>query len=171
MPSFDEFLDDEMHGVEVHPVHDGDQSDGDRYKVVHKFGHGATSTVFLARDLVIQIYVAVKITESCLCKPHIELDISNHLFKVKSDDHAGWSYSATSILLRHTSGYTALMADTSLSFHHYVAPASHTYKVTSLYRSEYIDLQVTQDLEYLHSEDIWCGDFTSSDVIFQLSTN
>lgn len=46
MPSFDEFLDDEMDGVDVHPVHDGNQSDGDRYKVVHKLGHGATSTEF-----------------------------------------------------------------------------------------------------------------------------
>lgn len=101
MPYLDEFLDNEMDGEDSHPVRNGDRLDGDRYKVVHKLGHGATSIVLLARDIVLQIYFAVKIKESGIFNSHNELDILNHLFKVKSDDHAGWSYGAASILLRH----------------------------------------------------------------------
>lgn len=100
MPYLDEFLDDEMDGEDVHPVHNGDRSDGHRNKAVHKLGHGATSTVLLARHRVLQIYVAVKIKESGLSKSHNELDILNHLLKAKSD-HPSWSYSAASLLLRH----------------------------------------------------------------------
>lgn len=85
MPYLDEFLDDEMDGEDVDPVYNGDRLDGYRYKVVHKLGHGATSTVWLARDRVLQIYVAVKIKKSGLANSHNELDILNHLSKVKSD--------------------------------------------------------------------------------------
>lgn len=45
MPYLDEFLDDEMEGEDVDPVYNGNRLDGYRYKVVHKLGHGATSTV------------------------------------------------------------------------------------------------------------------------------
>jgi serine/threonine-protein kinase SRPK3 len=44
-----------------HPVHLGDRYDGGRYKVVHKLGSGGFSTVWLARDLVEQRWVALKI--------------------------------------------------------------------------------------------------------------
>lgn len=100
MPYLDHFLDGEMDGEDVHPVHIGDRLNGSSYKIVHKLGHCATSTVWLARDRVLQIYVAVRIKESGFSKSQNELDILNHLFKVKSD-HPGWSYSAASLLLGH----------------------------------------------------------------------
>lgn len=81
MPVSDEFVVDEMDDGEcvhdycpggLHPVHIGDRLDGDRYKVVHKLGYGATSTVWLARDRALDIYVAVKIKQSRLSKLHNE---------------------------------------------------------------------------------------------------
>lgn len=92
MPYLDEFLDDEMDKEDIHPVHIGDRLDGDRYTVVHKLGHGAISTVWLARDRVLQIYDICCSEDQRIgpFKSHNELDILNHLFKVKSD-HPGWS--------------------------------------------------------------------------------
>lgn len=47
-----------------HPVHLGDCFDGDRYKVVHKFGAGGFSTVWLARDKRMNAWVALKIVDA-----------------------------------------------------------------------------------------------------------
>ena len=44
-----------------HPVHLGDTYDGGRYRIVHKLGSGGFATVWLARDLVNQKWVALKI--------------------------------------------------------------------------------------------------------------
>lgn len=45
-----------------HPVLLGDELASGRYKVAHKLGYGASSTVWLARDQVEERYVAIKIT-------------------------------------------------------------------------------------------------------------
>lgn len=44
-----------------HPIHIGDVLKG-RYRVVHKLGHGAYSTIWLSRDEHQAVYVAVKIS-------------------------------------------------------------------------------------------------------------
>lgn len=43
-----------------HPVEIGDYFH-DRYRVIHKLGHGTYSTIWLARDKIANRYVAVKI--------------------------------------------------------------------------------------------------------------
>ena len=43
-----------------HPVHLGDTYD-DRYKIIHKLGSGGFSTVWLARDILEDTWVALKI--------------------------------------------------------------------------------------------------------------
>ena len=73
----------------LHPVHLGDLLDSTGYKVVHKLGHGASSTVWLARDLRERKYVTVKIKESNLSNLHNEVDILNYLceeFKSRKSD-------------------------------------------------------------------------------------
>lgn len=47
-----------------HPVHLGDTFDEGRYKVVNKLGAGGFSTVWLARDVKEQNWVALKITDA-----------------------------------------------------------------------------------------------------------
>jgi len=48
-----------------HPVHLGDELANGRYRIVHKLGYGAYSTVWLARDQRAEKYVAVKIAVAC----------------------------------------------------------------------------------------------------------
>lgn len=48
--------------------------DGDRYKIIHKLGFGDFSTAWLARDRVLQKYVASKINEAGISKFHNELE-------------------------------------------------------------------------------------------------
>lgn len=126
----DEFVTDEMddgedvyryHPGGLHPVHLGDLLGGRRYRVVHKLGQGATSTVWLARDLSFHKYVAVKIKEFDISNILNEVSILNHLSGAPSD-HPGRIYSAASLLQRHF-GLTVLMADFSLWFVKYLDPA------------------------------------------------
>ncbi|MCJ1348377.1 hypothetical protein MMC31_006608 [Peltigera leucophlebia] len=67
----------------LYPVHIDDRLDGDRYKIVPKLGYGASSTVWLARDRVLQNYVALKIKEAGISKSHNELDILKKISKFK----------------------------------------------------------------------------------------
>lgn len=84
----------------LYPVYLGDKLGGVRYKIVQKLGHGASSTVWLARDCSQHKYVAVKIKESELSNLHNELDILKLLSKVKSD-HPGQISSSASLFLRN----------------------------------------------------------------------
>ena len=127
--------------------------------------------MWLVRDCILHKYVAVKIKESDLSNLHNELDILKHLFKAKTD-HPGRIYSAASLLLRHlwidgpNGRHLALVFQVlgpSISRLNYWQIRLHTCLVRS------ISLQVTQGLEYLHSEGICHGDFHSSDVLFQLT--
>ncbi|KAJ6127416.1 kinase-like protein [Penicillium sp. IBT 18751x] len=65
-----------------HPVTIVDRLD-DRYRVVHKLGHGTYSTIWLARDERFHKYVAVKVCTAD-AKPH-EIDILSKVSKPSSD--------------------------------------------------------------------------------------
>ena len=80
-----------------HPVHLGDVFE-DKYKVVHKLGYGGFSTVWLARDSVLQRYVAIKILCAEVSSQGPELKVLNYL-KQSSTDHPGRRYVA--LLLDH----------------------------------------------------------------------
>jgi serine/threonine-protein kinase SRPK3 len=63
----------------LHPIDIGDVI-GDRYKVIHKLGNGASATVWLARDLPENRYVAVKVLAAdCYYMGEIEVSINLHL--------------------------------------------------------------------------------------------
>ncbi|KAI1052516.1 hypothetical protein LB507_007565, partial [Fusarium sp. FIESC RH6] len=69
-----------------HPVHLGDEFKDGQYKVVRKLGWGTFSTVWLARDIKNERYVALKIitSESDTTR---ELEILNHLKNSKHVTH------------------------------------------------------------------------------------
>lgn len=68
-----------------HPVCIGDVLEG-RYRVIHKLGYGGYSTVWLARDQQLEVYVAVKI--STADSPARESEI---LYDLAKFDHPGRS--------------------------------------------------------------------------------
>ncbi|PLN76142.1 kinase-like domain-containing protein [Aspergillus taichungensis] len=61
-----------------HPVEIGDHFH-DRYRVVHKLGHGTYSTIWLARDEICNRYVAVKICTAD--SDPLEIDVLSQLSK------------------------------------------------------------------------------------------
>lgn len=72
--SYGTYVEDGNHGLEnleyyeeggYHPVHLGDcLGPEDRYRVIHKLGHGGFGTVWLCRDNLEEKYVAVKVMTS-----------------------------------------------------------------------------------------------------------
>ena len=62
-----------------HPVHLQDQFKKDRYRVIHKLGHGGFATVWLARDVVRHRYVALKILAARLSRDCPEVEILRRL--------------------------------------------------------------------------------------------
>jgi hypothetical protein len=52
-----------------YPIRIGDQFCSSRYYIVHKLGHGASSTIWLARDENLAKYVAIKFAVSELDRP------------------------------------------------------------------------------------------------------
>ncbi|MCJ1343399.1 hypothetical protein MMC31_001592 [Peltigera leucophlebia] len=178
---YDDFVNGYLHNGEqahrycpggLHPVHIDDLMDGDRYKIVHKLGYGASSTVWLARDTFLQIYVALKIREAGISKFHSELDILKHISNSKSD-HPGRKYCAASLLLRQFWIDGPNGRHLALVFRVCGPSISRLYDWnirlrTHLARS--IALQVTQGLAYLHSEGICHGDLTAENLLFQINT-
>ncbi|KAK4108683.1 putative serine protein kinase [Canariomyces notabilis] len=69
----------DYHPGGYHPVHLGDVFNDGQYKVIRKLGEGSYSTVWLARDLKHNIYVALKILVSELSEPTRELEILRYL--------------------------------------------------------------------------------------------
>ncbi len=81
-----------------HPVHLGDELANGRYKIVHKLGYGAYSTVWLARDQLAEQYVAVKIAVAGL-ESSQENSILRHLLDANHKTLAGKGHNLVSSLL------------------------------------------------------------------------
>lgn len=79
----------------IHPVHLGDRVDkGKRYKVIHKLGHGLSSTLWLGRDTHLGRYVALKIFSADREFPKIFIMITNWRFlsTLLIEDLRQWTY-------------------------------------------------------------------------------
>jgi Protein kinase domain len=75
-----------------HPVHLGDLIHRERYKIVHKLGHGGSSTVWMARDIRENRYVVLKIMTAD-CGDCNDLMILQYL-KERPSTHPGRRYIA-----------------------------------------------------------------------------
>lgn len=58
-----------------HPIHLEDTFKHDRYKVIHKLGHGGFATAWLARDTKRERYVALKVLAARLSSTSKEVDM------------------------------------------------------------------------------------------------
>ena len=75
-----------------HPVRIGDVYSERRYRVIHKLGFGSYSTVWLARDLKLNRYVALKIIVAEASEASSESRVLRHLSKSYDPNFAGYSY-------------------------------------------------------------------------------
>ena len=81
-----------------HPTHIGDKFHNDKYLVVHKLGHGTSSTVWLAQNALIDgEYVALKILTADASKTTNEHHIGAHLQSNGNPQHPGHAYVASSL--------------------------------------------------------------------------
>ena len=81
-----------------HPTLIGDKFDKDTYVVINKLGRGYTSTVWLAKNTLIDgEYVALKILTAEATKTTIEHNIIAHLQSKSNPKHPGHSYVASSL--------------------------------------------------------------------------
>ncbi|EGX95221.1 protein kinase, putative [Cordyceps militaris CM01] len=75
-----------------HPVHINDRLDGARYRVLHKFGYGGSSTVWLCQDNIYRTptYVAIKILIALRNEANCrELHMAQHLRALGVDKQPG----------------------------------------------------------------------------------
>ena len=75
-----------------HPVRIGDVYSEGRYRIIHKLGFGSYSTVWLARDLQSNRYVALKIIVAEASETSSESRILHHLRNTYDLNFAGYSY-------------------------------------------------------------------------------
>lgn len=71
-----------------HPVQIGDRFEH-RYRVVHKLGHGSSSTIWLARDEKLSRFTAIKV--GMATSDRREMDIMTRLSNASADAHRGKS--------------------------------------------------------------------------------
>ncbi|KAI8935275.1 hypothetical protein NX059_007863, partial [Plenodomus lindquistii] len=71
-----------------YPMQIGDQFCSSRYRIIHKLGHGSSSTIWLARDERLSRYVAMKIAMSRLDGPLKESAILQKLRDAAGSDLA-----------------------------------------------------------------------------------
>ncbi|KAL8782330.1 MAG: hypothetical protein Q9195_009655 [Heterodermia aff. obscurata] len=91
-PSFEDIEDlDRYEPGGYHPALLGDTYDNGRYRIVHKLGHGGSSTVWLARDHLSQRYVALKILCSEATDGFNDIKILKYL-EDKNTSHPGRQY-------------------------------------------------------------------------------
>lgn len=72
-----------------HPVHLGDSFANGRYTVVHKLGHGISSTIWLVLDGTTQTYASLKIIAAGRSESAIELAVLQHLEATFNADEEG----------------------------------------------------------------------------------
>lgn len=156
----------------LHPIHIEDTLDGGRYTIIHKLGHGLTSTVWLARDGTMNRYVSIKILTAGASKIGNELGCLEYLSSKPRSNHPGQDYISASFMDRHFSldgpngRHLVLVSKVSRPSVSQLSEWNIRLREPLARR---IAMQVTQGLAYLHSEGICHGNLTSSDVLFQLA--
>ncbi|QKD60280.2 kinase-like domain-containing protein [Fusarium oxysporum Fo47] len=150
-----------------HPVHIGDVlGPSDRYRVIHKLGHGGFGTVWLCRDSLQARYVALKVMVSDLKSDEI-LDFS---LAELDQSMPGAQYIASpldSFSIEGPNGSHQCLA--LLPLGPCVSPRLWmrlgTGPATILRKFAY---QSTQALDFLHKNQICHGDFRPSNILVKL---
>ncbi|KAF7914558.1 uncharacterized protein EAF01_000964 [Botrytis porri] len=157
-----------------HPIHLEDTFKHDRYKVIHKLGHGGFATAWLARDTKRERYVALKVLAARLSSTSKEVDM---LRRMKlSPEHDGKFY-VMSLLDYFThkgpnGDHLCLVSEVGgPSIKQFNScPGEYTGSrrlEASVARN--VCLQAIHGLNYIHSTGIVHGDVTPANILLQLA--
>jgi serine/threonine protein kinase len=139
-----------------HPVHLGDQFKKDRYCVIHKLGHGGFATVWLARDVVRNRYVALKILAARVSRdcPEVEIlrrlrlgaEIKGKAYVMSMLDH----FWITGPNGKHLCVVSRVAGPSIKQFNDCPGESSGSRRLRARIARK-VALQVTQGLSYIHS--------------------
>ncbi|KAG6106266.1 hypothetical protein E4U14_004698 [Claviceps sp. LM454 group G7] len=161
-----------------HPVSLGDTFDSGRYSILRKLGYGRYSTVWLARDLRCQRYVALKmLTKFCYGGPHeiFEREILEKIRDVsRESSHEGRKHVLPlneQFNHRGPNGDHVCLTFDVLGHHLYHESAKYEDQRLPVKTAKEIIRQLLKGLDFLHRE---CGiihtDLKGTNVLFELET-
>ncbi|KAG6102907.1 hypothetical protein E4U14_006535 [Claviceps sp. LM454 group G7] len=175
-----QFIEEEVFEQDGHyyPVSLGETFDSGRYSIMRKLGYGRYSTVWLARDLKCQRYVALKmLTKFCYGGPHeiFEREILEKIRDVsRESSHEGRKHVLPlneQFNHRGPNGDHVCLTFDVLGHHLYHKSAMYKYRRLPVKTAKEIIRQLLKGLDFLHRE---CGvihtDLKGENVLFELET-
>ncbi|ESZ93473.1 hypothetical protein SBOR_6122 [Sclerotinia borealis F-4128] len=157
-----------------HPIHLDDLFKHDRYKIIHKLGHGGFATVWLARDTNRERYVAMKVLASRLSRGSPEVEILR-MMKM-SPEHIGKSHVMS--LLDHffhtgpNGRHLCLVSEVGGPSIKQFNECPGEYKGSRRLEASVarnVCLQAINGLNYIHTTGIVHGDVTPANILLQLA--
>ncbi|KAF7867473.1 uncharacterized protein EAF02_009664 [Botrytis sinoallii] len=157
-----------------HPIHLEDTFKHDRYKVIHKLGHGGFATAWLARDTKRERYVALKVLAARLSSTSKEVDMLRRM--KSSPEHDGRCYVMS--LLDHfthkgpNGDHLCLVSEVGgpsiKQFNSCPGECKGSRRLeASVARN--VCLQAIHGLKYIHSTGVVHGDITPANILLQLA--
>ncbi|KAK3372150.1 serine protein kinase [Podospora didyma] len=161
-----------------HPVHLGDVFNNGQHKVIRKLGHGSLSTVWLARDLRYNRYVALKILVSNVSASRNELQILGHIARVApvegmkyitqllyEFEHVGPNGTHKCLVFEPRGPSVNTMVEELPQFNPRTGGMNVRYPPLM---AKAILKQAAKALEFLHNNGIVHGDFQPGNMLFPL---
>ena len=142
-----------------HPTRLGDEFSRGRYRVIHKLGYGSFSTVWLARDLIANRYVSLKIIAAAVSELSLEKKIRHHLRQGKLN-HPGHNFVLTLLddfWIDGPNGQHQCLVSEVVGSHIKEAKEVAEHEVLPLKTACSITAQLALGLSYIHSHGILHG--------------
>ncbi|THV48901.1 hypothetical protein BGAL_0222g00210 [Botrytis galanthina] len=160
-----------------HPIHLKDTFKHDRYKVIHKLGHGGFATAWLARDTKRERYVALKVLAARLSSTSKEVDMLRRMKSRRvNPEHAGRFYVMS--LLDHfthkgpNGDHLCLVSEVGGPSIKQFNSCPGEYKGSRRLEASVarnVCLQAIHGLNYIHSTGVVHGDLTPANILLQLA--
>ncbi|KAI9733991.1 MAG: hypothetical protein M1834_002648 [Cirrosporium novae-zelandiae] len=152
-----------------HPTYIGDKYLDGRYEVVHKLGHGSSSTVWLAKDHLEKRYLALKILVAAAFEKSTESWILRVLSSGKPD-HPGRAYVSSLldefVIYGPNGRHLCIVSDAASCSVAQSKETSTTWKFpVNIARA--ISAQVLLGLDYIHSCGVIHSDLHSNNILFR----
>jgi serine/threonine protein kinase len=154
-----------------HPVNLGDRLGG-QYKIIHKLGHGGFGTVWLARDIREEKYVAIKIVMSKHSKATVKHELKILKYIAEHVGRPGGNFIDIPIedfWINGPNGHHLCIVSEVAGPS--IAQLTRNNKKVKTEDAQRMALQITQCLGFLHYQKIGVahGDLTSGNVLLELN--